>query len=156
MIHNLHRYGFSPFSLVGLSLLPDTDPVSALVSRMSSYPPHNIEQKGENEFLLSFAVAGFTPDELTIQEADGVLSVSGAHAGKAADNEAVFLHRGIASRAFTHAFRLANHVRVGAAKLSNGILSIELTREVPDAAKPRRIDIATADGAEASRPLDIN
>lgn len=155
MIQDLYRRSFAPFGLVGLSLIPDSDPISALVSRNSSYPPHNIEQKGENSFLLSFAVAGFTPDELTVQEADGVLTVAGSHIRQTDEKESIFLHRGIASRAFTLSFRLAQYVKAGAAQLSNGILSIELTREIPDTAKPRRIDIGIADGAKPSVSVNV-
>lgn len=152
MIQNLYRKSLSPFNIPGISLLAGIDPVSALIARHSSYPPHNIEQKGENSFLLSFSVPGFSPDELTVQEEDGVLTVAGSQARKSEENDCVFLHRGIVSRAFDHTFRLDPRIKVGAARLSNGILSIKLTREVPDEAKPRRIDIETA-GDETPEPV---
>jgi molecular chaperone IbpA len=107
-----------------------------------TYPPYNIEKTGENAYRISVAVAGFTPDDLTVEVKEGTLHIS---ARKPADDKSVnYLHRGIANRAFERRFALADHVRVDAASLEHGMLHIDLVREVPEALKPRRIEIARA------------
>ncbi len=106
-----------------------------------SYPPYNIEKTGEDAYRITIAVAGFGPDELDVEARDNVLVVKGK-AG--ADAEGVkYLHRGIAGRAFERRFQLAEHVRVDAADLVNGLLTVDLVRELPEAMKPRRIEIKT-------------
>jgi molecular chaperone IbpA len=104
-----------------------------------SYPPYNIEVTGEDAYRVSLAVAGFTRDELAIEQRQNTLIVAGKHAGMA--NERQFLHRGIANRSFERRIGLADHVKVAGASLENGLLHIDLVREVPEAAKPRRIEI---------------
>lgn len=105
-----------------------------------TYPPYNIEKTAENAYRISIAVAGFTPDELSVEVKDGSLHVA---ARKAADEtERTYLHRGIATRAFERRFALADHVRVSGAVHEHGMLHIDLVREVPEAMKPRRIEIA--------------
>ena len=107
-----------------------------------SYPPYNIEKTGENSYLISIAVAGFSADDLNVEVRDGAVIVS---ARKAEDDDSrTFLHRGIATRAFERKFTLADHVRVQGASHADGMLHIELIREIPDALKPRRIEIAKA------------
>ena len=110
-----------------------------------TYPPYNIEKTAEDAYRISIAVAGFAPDELTVEVKDGSLYIT---ARKAADEaERNFLHRGIATRAFERRFALADHVRVSGAEHEHGMLHIDLVREMPEALKPRRIEIARANGA---------
>ena len=115
------------------------------VSR-ESYPPYNIEKTGEDAWRISVAVAGFTEEELTVEVKQNALFVS---AKKAGEDERTYLHRGIATRAFERRFHMADHVRVTGAVHENGMLHIDLTREVPEALKPRRIEIARAGDVEA-------
>ncbi len=106
------------------------------------WPPYNIERKGENEYAISMAVAGFSPDDIEVTQNGTQLLVSGQR--KADAGERQFLHQGIASRAFKQTFSLAEHVRVEAATLENGLLSIALVREIPERLKPRKIEIGSA------------
>lgn len=116
-----------------------------------TYPPYNIEKTAEDAYRISVAVAGFTGDELSVEVREGSLVVA---ARKAADtSERTYLHRGIAKRAFERKFQLADHVRVTGATHEDGMLHIELEREVPEALKPRRIEIARA-GAEDKDVVD--
>jgi molecular chaperone IbpA len=113
----------------------------------SGYPPFNIEKTDEDAYRISLAVAGFTADELSIELRDNALFVS---ARKAEDGrERSFLHRGIAERGFEKRFQLADHIKVTGATHENGMLHIDLQREIPEALKPRTIAIASA---KASRP----
>lgn len=113
----------------------------------AAYPPFNIEKRAENEYRISLAVAGFTPDELSIESKESVLIVTGNKAEEGAE-EAEYLHRGIATRAFERRFQLADHVRVVDARMEHGLLHIELEREIPEALKPRKIAISGAKGAK--------
>lgn len=116
-----------------------------------TYPPYNIEKTGENAYRISVAVAGFAADDLAVELREGALIVS---ARKAADEgEKSYLHRGIATRAFERRFALADHVRVEGATHVNGMLHIDLIREVPEALKPRRIEISRTDTLEGSAVL---
>ncbi|MEM7073718.1 MAG: Hsp20 family protein [Pseudomonadota bacterium] len=115
----------------------------------STYPPYNIEKTAEDGYRISIAVAGFTGDELSVELREGALIVS---ARKAEDTtERSYLHRGIATRAFERKFQLADHVKVSGATHTDGMLHIDLVREVPEALKPRQIEIASASGA--SQPV---
>ena len=107
-----------------------------------TYPPYNIEKTAADSYRISIAVAGFSPDELSVEVKEGALFIA---ARKTADEgERTFLHRGIATRAFERRFALADHVRVTGATHENGMLHIDLIRETPEALKPRRIEIANA------------
>ncbi|MGQ9426515.1 Hsp20 family protein [Gilvimarinus sp. F26214L] len=118
---------------------------SALRSdQVSSYPPYDIEALEENQYAITLAVAGFEQSELTIQVESGVLTVSGRKAGDKSERR--YLHQGIAQRAFERKFSLADHVEVTNAKLSNGLLTISLVREVPEAMKPKQILISAGGG----------
>lgn len=105
-----------------------------------AYPPYNIEQGSEDSYRITMAVAGFTDAELTITAQENQLVVSGKPAKT--DEVKTYLHRGIAGRAFERRFELADHIRVTGAELVNGLLHIDLKREVPEAMKPRTIAIA--------------
>ena len=103
------------------------------------WPPYNIEKKGENEYRVSMAVAGFRPEEIEMTQQGGSLVVSGQR--KLEENSPHLLHQGIASRSFRQTFNIADDVRVVGANLENGLLSVDLVREVPEAMKPKRIEI---------------
>ncbi|MFD1881448.1 Hsp20 family protein [Paracoccus pacificus] len=104
-----------------------------------TYPPYNIEKTGENAYRISIAVAGFAPDDLSVEVKEGAVVIA---AKKAAETEnRAYLHRGIATRAFERKFTLADHVRVEGASHVDGMLHIDLVREIPEALKPRRIAI---------------
>jgi molecular chaperone IbpA len=111
----------------------------------NGYPPYNIERVDENNYRITMAVAGFSENDLDIEVKEGMLRIAGNKtAEKERENdETVFLHRGIASRNFERRFRLAEYVEVSGAKLENGLLHIDLRRELPDAMKPRKIEIAS-------------
>lgn len=104
-----------------------------------SYPPYNIELVTEDKYLLTMAVAGFESSELDIETENDTLKIVGRKQKE--DAKRTFLHRGIAARDFEHRFQLADHVKVVSAKLNNGLLNIELVREIPEALKPRKIAI---------------
>lgn len=107
------------------------------------YPPYNIERLGENEYRISMAVAGFTADEIHVDVKEATLSVRGEKKAEANEGERRFLHRGIAARSFERRFQLADHVEVKDATLKNGLLHIDLKRNVPEELKPRRIAITS-------------
>ena len=124
-------------------------------AREVSYPPYNIAKTGENAYRVSMAVAGFGERELDITQHENVLIVKGQLQDQ--EKEVQYLHRGIAQRAFEHRFQLADHVKVVGARINNGLLDIELVREVPEAMKPRKIEIGQQQGAvmQAARPRVI-
>ncbi len=127
----------------------------------NTYPPYNIEKTAEDAYRISIAVAGFTPDELSVEVKDGTLHVA---ARKSEVEGRTYLHRGIATRAFERRFALADHVRVTGASHEHGMLHIDLQRETPEALKPRRIEIARTSAApvidspaiEAPREPSVN
>jgi molecular chaperone IbpA len=108
-----------------------------------SYPPYNIEKTGDGAYRITVAVAGFREDELSIESREGQLLIAGRK--EAVEEEGrTYLHRGIAERAFERRFQLADHVKPTGATIENGLLHVDLVREVPEALKPRRIAIASA------------
>ena len=107
----------------------------------NTYPPYNIVKTGDDSYKITLAVAGFGEDDLEIVVKENMLTVQGR--GAEAD-DAVYLHRGIGRRAFEHRFQLADYVKVSGANLANGLLDIQLVREVPEAMKPQQIKIGTA------------
>ena len=137
---------FTPLyrSAVGFDRLANLLETAARTSQDSGWPPYNIETTGENAYRIEIAVAGFTPDELTIEAKENQLTVTGR---KAANDESAiertYLHRGLAERDFERRFQLADYVVVKGAELNHGLLSITLERELPEALKPRRIEIGT-------------
>lgn len=116
-----------------------------------TYPPYNIEKTDENAYRISIAVAGFAPDDLNVEVREGTLYVN-ARSEQAGETR-IFLHRGIAARAFERRFALADHVRVDGAVHEHGMLHIDLIREMPEALKPRRIEIARAN-PQATKVLE--
>jgi molecular chaperone IbpA len=113
-----------------------------------TYPPYNIERTGEDAYRISMAVAGFGEDEISIEAHRNVLTVKGEKAEERSE-ENEFLYRGIAARAFERRFQLADFVEVSGAQLKNGLLHIELKRNIPDEMKPRKIEIARGDPKKA-------
>ncbi len=109
-----------------------------------TYPPYNIEKTADDAYRISVAVAGFTGDELSVEVKEGALLVS-ARKAEHEDTDRTYLHRGIATRAFERRFQLADHVQVTGAVHENGMLHIDLHREIPEALKPRQIEIAKSD-----------
>ncbi len=106
------------------------------------YPPYNIEKTADDAYRISLAVAGFTDEELSVEVRENALIVSAKKTDEATGR--TYLHRGIATRAFERKFQLADHIRVNGAVHENGMLHIDLVREVPEALKPRRIEIASS------------
>ena len=112
------------------------------------YPPYNIERTGENNFRISVAVSGFSPNEISIVAKENTLTIKGEKAANENGQTAEVLYRGIASRAFERQFQLADFVQVKNASLENGLLHVDLVREIPEAAKPRQIPITTSAPAQ--------
>jgi molecular chaperone IbpA len=139
-------FDFSPLyrSTVGFDRLFDLLDQSTQVESMASWPPYNIEKLGEDQYVITMAVAGFSPEEIELMQKEGQLLVTGQKKGS--DDGRQYLHRGIATRAFRQIFNLADHVKVTGANLENGLLTVALKREVPEALKPRRIEIASGSG----------
>ncbi|MEM9668556.1 MAG: Hsp20 family protein [Pseudomonadota bacterium] len=136
-------------TMVGFDRLANMIDTASRLDGAQGYPPYNIERLDEDAFAIELAVAGFAEDDLDIETKDGLLTVSGRiHKDENAD-EREFLHRGIAERGFIRRFQLADHVVVTGADLRNGLLRIELVRELPEAKKPRKISIGSG---EAKRP----
>ena len=108
------------------------------------YPPYNIERNGENTYRVSVAVAGFAENELTVEAKENTLTIKGKKQAKTPKNGADVLYQGIAARAFERVFQLADHVLVKGASLENGLLHVDLVREIPEAKKPRQIPIGNA------------
>ena len=140
----MRTYDFSPLyrSAVGFDRLANLLESASRTSSEGGYPPYNIETTGENAYRIEIAVAGFTTDELNIEVKENLLTVTGR---KTANDDAApqktYLHRGLAERDFERRFQLADYVVVTDADLVNGLLSISLKRELPEALKPRRIEI---------------
>jgi len=138
----VRTYDFSPMfrSVVGFDRL-NRMMESALEAEEGGYPPYNIEKIGEDNYRITMAVAGFTPQDLEVVAKENTLTIAGRSVPSEEEKAKTYLYRGIAARAFERRFQLADHIKVGEAKLANGLLSVDLTREVPEAAKPRVIQV---------------
>jgi molecular chaperone IbpA len=138
----MNRFDFTPYrrTTVGFDRLFDLLENAGRASQGDNYPPFNIESVSENSYLVTIAVAGFKPDELDITAQQNLLIVSGAKSETGNDNRN-FLHIGIANRNFERRFQLADHVLVKSADVADGLLTIELERQVPEELKPRKIMI---------------
>lgn len=133
---------------VGFDQVADLmDRVLADTGTAPSYPPYNIEKTADDAWRISVAVAGFAEADLAVEVKENALLVTGRKAKDEAERK--YLHRGIATRAFERRFTLADHVRVTGASHADGMLHLDLVREVPEALKPRRIEIASGDTVEA-------
>jgi molecular chaperone IbpA len=142
-------FDFSPLfrSTVGFDrMMRLLDSAASVDEASSGYPPYNIEKRGEDAYRITMAVAGFGEDDLNIETREGSLVVTGR--SEEPEGERTYLHRGIARRAFKRSFQLADHVRVSSAELVDGLLHIDLVREVPEAMKPRTIEITKGAAAK--------
>ena len=147
----MDRFDFTPLfrSTIGFDRLARlVDTASRVDSTAQSYPPYDIEKTGEDAYRLTMAVAGFSRDEIDITVHENTLIVTGK--AQQEDTNGRFLHHGIARRAFERRFSLADHLKVTGASLDNGLLHVDLVREVPEAMKPRTIKIGTVE--PGSRP----
>lgn len=140
----MNHFDFSPLfrSTIGFDRLSRLIDESMRGADQVGYPPYNIEKTGENDYRIAMAVAGFAADEITLVQQENTLVVAGQKKDADAGN-GTYLHRGIAQRSFERRFQLADFIRVTSAKLENGLLFVDLVREVPEAMKPRRIAIET-------------
>jgi molecular chaperone IbpA len=140
----MRHFDLSPLyrSTIGFDRLGSLlDTLGAFEGDTPSYPPYNIERVDENDYRISMAVAGFGEEDLTIEIKENTLSIRGEKQAEA--ERTTFLHRGIAARSFERRFQLADHVVVKSAGLENGLLHVDLVREIPEAMKPRTIPIET-------------
>ncbi len=127
-------------TIVGFDRMANLIESGARLDSAPGWPPYNIEQTGDDAYRIELAVAGFGPEDLSIELKEGLLTVTGKKA--VTDDGRTFLHRGIAERGFERRYQLADHVRVTGANLEHGMLSLALVREVPEALKPRKIPIS--------------
>jgi len=150
-------YDFSPLfrSSIGFDPIFNLLENAAQVPATEIWPPYNIEKAGQDQYRITMAVAGFSPQELNLTMEPNLLIVSGQ---MPADEDVQYLHRGIVTSSFERRFELADYVQVRSARFENGLLMIELVREVPDAMKPRRIEIqapkALGTGGKAPRQVE--
>lgn len=131
----------------------------AAVDGPSGYPPYNIERTGEHAYRITIAVAGFSASDLSLELKENSLTVRGEKAPLAEQPRTEFLHQGIAARAFERKFQVADHVLVTGARLDNGLLHVELVREIPEAKKPRMIPISSgarpAESISGAQPAPV-
>ena len=143
----MDSFDFSPLfrSTIGFDrLMRLADSATRFDGSSPAYPPYNIETTGENAYRLTMAVAGFAADELDLTVQENALLVAGK--AKKEDDNKQFLYRGLARRAFERRFQLADHIKVVGASLDNGLLHVDLVREIPEAMKPRKIEIGRDSG----------
>ncbi|MEX3010328.1 Hsp20 family protein [Hoeflea sp. TYP-13] len=152
----MRHVDFSPLyrSTVGFDRLFTMLDSLAQPDQGQTYPPYNIERTGDNAYRITMAVAGFGEDELSIEAREHVLTVKGEKTDNSGSDEGEFLYRGIAKRAFERRFQLAEYVEVNGAKLENGLLHVDLVREIPEAMKPRRIEITADKSADTTKQIE--
>ncbi len=148
----MRHFDFSPLyrSTVGFDRLFTMLDSLGQPDQAQTYPPYNIERTGENAYRITMAVAGFDESELSVEARENTLTIKGEKSEEKGE-ETQFLHRGIAKRAFERRFQLADHVEIKSASLKNGLLHVDLLRNIPETAKPRRIEITAA----TSQPKQI-
>ncbi|MBP1848933.1 Hsp20 family protein [Rhizobium halophytocola] len=153
----MRHVDFSPLyrSTVGFDRLFTMLDSLAQPDQGQAYPPYNIERTGENTYRITMAVAGFDESELSIEAHAHVLTVKGEKGEGDTAEQSEFLYRGIAKRAFERRFQLADHVEVRNASLKNGLLHIDLLRDIPEAMKPRKISIA-AENANQAKAIEAH
>lgn len=127
-----------PFFIGWDKVIKKANQVSEYSSISGSYPPYNVKKIDDDNFVIELALAGWTKEELTITEENGVITIS----GDKLESEDNYLHKGIATRKFTRAFSLAEYIKISNASMENGILSLELFREIPEEKKPRIVEIS--------------
>jgi molecular chaperone IbpA len=145
-------FDFAPFrrSTVGFDRLFDMLENSSMGQSQENYPPFDLIKLGDNDYRIELAVAGFRREEIDITAQQNVLIVSGKKKEESEDRGSDYIYRGIATRSFERRFALADHIQVRGADLKDGLLSIELVREIPEAMKPRKIDIGRSQQQERS------
>ena len=152
----MRSFDFAPYyrSTVGFDrLFSMLDQVGGVEASAPSYPPYNIARTGENDYRISVAVAGFTDADLAIEAKENTLTLRGEKQSNDEEEGGDVLYQGIAARNFERSFQLADHVQVKGASLENGLLHIDLVREIPEAMKPRAIPIASSSKSwRSSRP----
>lgn len=147
----MRTYDLSPLyrSTVGFDRLASImENVLSTDANQNTYPPYNIVKTDENAYRITLAVAGFTESDLNIEARDGQLIISGKKVPE--DKKTEYLHQGIANRAFERRFQMADHVRAIAATSENGLLHVDLVREIPEALKPRKIEIKSGDNIQVA------
>jgi molecular chaperone IbpA len=146
----MRTYDLNPLwrSTIGFDRFFDLVDAAQHAGTDDNYPPCNVERLGEDRYQISLALAGFAPDEITLTAEQNVLTVEGRKAEK---QQREFLYQGISSRPFKRQFNLADYVQVKGATFDNGLLQIELVREIPEAMKPRRITINGAPGSNVKQ-----
>ncbi|GAA0728646.1 Hsp20 family protein [Sphingomonas japonica] len=147
----MRQFDFTPYrrSTIGFDRLFDLLENSARAASSENYPPFNLERLSDDRYRITLAVAGFKADEIDITAQQNLLLVTGKKADDGDNGRAAFVHLGIANRSFERRFELADFVRVEDARLSDGLLTIDLVREIPEAMKPKKIAIGTGDAAAA-------
>ncbi|WP_298430200.1 Hsp20 family protein [uncultured Jannaschia sp.] len=145
----MRTYDFTPLyrASVGFDRMANLVDRAMTADTATTYPPYNIEKLGDDAYRISIAVAGFTADDLNIEARENALTITAKKAGET--DGRTYLHRGIATRAFEKTFQLADHVHVTGASHADGMLHVELERQVPEALKPRRIEIAPGAKSDA-------
>ncbi len=153
-MHN--SFDFSPLfrSTVGFDRLSRMLESGMLADQGSGYPPYNIVKNSDDNYRITMAVAGFSENDIEVISKENLLTVSGKAIPNDQGKGIAYLHRGIAERAFERRFQLADHIRVVNASLENGLLTVDLVREVPEAMKPRKIEISA--GKPSAAPLIDN
>jgi len=151
------RFDLSPLyrSSIGFDRIFDMLEDASQATAIDNWPPYDIARTGEDDYRITMAVAGFSPEELSMTQEQNMLVVAGQRFG---EDTGEYLHRGIAGRPFQRRFQLADHVKVTGAGLDNGLLTIDLKREIPEEMKPHRIEIgsATATSKVAQRKIEAD
>lgn len=143
------RFDLTPLyrSTIGFDRLASLiDSVGGFEGEPAGFPPYNIEKTGDNAYRIAMAVAGFGEDDLNIEVKENALTIKGERTPDETDRQ--FLHQGIAGRSFQRRFQIADYVEVKGAELKNGLLHIDLVREIPEAMKPRAIEIQSKNGSK--------
>jgi molecular chaperone IbpA len=154
----MRTFDFAPLyrSTVGFDrMFSMLDQLGGVESPAPSYPPYNIGRTGENAFRISVAVAGFTDADLSIEAKESTLTIRGEKQASDEEKTGEMLYQGIAERTFERSFRLADHVEVKGAILENGLLHVDLVREIPEAMKPRAIPITSSGKLLEAKPTKI-
>jgi molecular chaperone IbpA len=154
----MRTFDFAPLyrSTVGFDrMFSMFDQLSGVEGSVPSYPPYNIERASENAYRISVAVAGFTDADLSIETKENRLTIRGEKQANGEERTADVLYQGIAARAFERGFELADYVKVKGASLENGLLHVDLVREIPEAMKPRSIPIASSSKLLEVKPTKV-
>ena len=154
----MRAFDFAPLyrSTVGFDrMFSMLDQLDGVEGSVSSYPPYNIERSGENAFRISVAVAGFTDADLSIETKESRLTIRGEKRTNDEEKTGDVLYKGIAERTFERSFQLADHVQVKEANLENGLLHVDLVRELPEAMKPRAIPITSSSKLLQVKPTKV-